>query len=146
MPVMVEQVTPTKSGKAWRVRLGGTYYNAFKDSGIENYVGKMIEAEIQTSEKFGPSIAAFRPVAGQSVAAPQVTPPSQGGLPPAPAPAVAAPRYAEPSDNLTPWYWPSVSNLCAALVAKGVVTKPEELNMWCLKMAQVAVSVKEVVK
>ena len=145
MAVMVEEVMPSKSGKALRVKLGGTWYNAFLDSGLNGMRGQMIEAEIQTNEKFGPSIKGWKPVA-----APQVPPPPQGGFPPAPAPAVAAPHYAgeatHPGDNLTPWYWPSVSNLCAALVAKGVVTKPEELNMWALKWAQVCVATKEAVR
>ena len=142
MAVMVEEVMPSKSGKALRVKLGGTWYNAFLDSGLNGMRGQMIEAEIQTNEKFGPSIKGWKPVA-----APQVPPPPQGGFPPAPSPAVAAPyKYAEPSDNVAPWYWPSCSNLAAALVAHGVITKPEELNMWMLKMAQVAVSVKEAVR
>ena len=156
MPVMVEQVTKTKSGKAYRVLLGGKWYNAFIDSGIEAAQGRYIEAEITTSEKFGPGIAKWAYSQG---AAPQVPPPMQGGIPPAPAPAAAAPydernpppetHYAEPakhSDNSAPWFWPSVSNVCAAAIEKGLITKPEELNMWALKWAQVAVSVKEVVR
>ena len=142
MAVMVEEVMPSKSGKALRVKLGGTWYNAFLDSGLNGMRGQMIEAEIQTNEKFGPSIKGWKPVA-----APQVTPPPQGGFPPAPAPAVAAPQYAgEPGNNIAPWYWPSVSNICAAAIEKGLITNPEGLNMWALKWAQVCVATKEAVR
>ena len=45
----VDEVLPSKSGKAWRVRSGSSWYNAFMDSGIEGHVGKMIEAEIRAA-------------------------------------------------------------------------------------------------
>ena len=82
----------------------------------------------------------------KSNAAPQApaTPSAAGSS--LPTPAGAAPRYAEPSDNIAPWYWPSVSNVCSAAIAHGLITKPEDLNMWALKWAQVAVATKEQVK
>lgn len=158
MAVLCEQVTKTKSGKAFRVLLGGKWYNAFIDSGIDNAVGKYIEAEITTSEKFGPGIQKW---AYSQVAAPQVTPPiaspSPSGVPAAaapydernPPPDLYERQYAEPakhSDNLAPWFWPSVSNVCAAAIEKGLITKPEELNMWALKWAQVCVATKDQVR
>ena len=151
MAVMVEEVMPSKSGKALRVKLGGTWYNAFLDSGLNGMRGQMIEAEIQTNEKFGPSIKGWKPVA-----APQVPPPPQGGFPPAPAPAVAAPVpynqeykpvYAgEPGDNIQPWYMAFVSNTVAHAIEKGLITTPLGINEWALKAAQVAQAVKEAVK
>ena len=154
MAVMVENVTTAKTGKSLRVMLGGTWYGSSLDSGLNGLKGQMIEAEIETG-KFGPWIKAYK------VAAPQGSPPPQGGLPPAPAPAVAAPYdernpppeayerepvYAKPSENVAPWFWPSVSNICAAAIEKGIITKPEELNMWALKWAQVCVATKEAVR
>jgi len=153
MPVMVEQVTKTKSGKAYRVLLGGKWYNAFIDSGIEAAQGRYIEAEITTSEKFGPGIAKWAYSQG---AAPQVPPPMQGGIPPAPAPAAAAPydernpppetHYAEPArggDNIQPWYMPFVSNTVAHAIEKGLISTPVGINEWALKAAQVAQAIKE---
>ena len=135
MAVRVEEVTKTKSGKGLRVKLSGTWYNAFLDSGLDQQVGKMIEAEIRTHEKFGAGVHAWVPVA-----APQVSPPS--GSPASPA--AAAPRYAgEPGDNIQPWYSPFMSNVVAHAIEKGLISKPEELNEWALKAAQVAVAVKE---
>lgn len=143
MAVQVEEVMTAKSGKSLRVKLGGTWYGANLDSGLNGAKGQMIEAEIQTSEKFGPWIKGWRPSAVQQV--PPMASPS-----PSSQPAAAAPRYAgEPTqlgDNIVPWFWPSVSNVCSAAIEKGLINKPEELNQWALKWAQVAVAVKEQVK
>ena len=145
MAVQVEDVTPTKSGKGLRVKLGGTWYGAFLDSGLNGMKGQMIEAEIITSEKYGPTIKGWKPVA-----APQVPPPPQGGFPPAPAPAEAAPRYAweaaQPWDNIQPWFMPFVSNTVAHAIEKGLITTPLGINEWALKAAQVAQAVKEAVR
>ncbi len=141
MAVRVDQVTQAKTGKSLRVNLGGQWYGAALDSGINGAVGQMIEAEIETG-KYGPWIKKWV----KSNAAPQAPAiPSAAGSS-LPTPAGAAPRYAEPSDNLAPWYWPSVSNVCSAAIAHGLITKPEDLNMWALKWAQVAVATKEAVK
>ena len=141
MAVQIEAVQQAKTGKSLRVQLGGQWYGAVLDSGLADKRGQMIEAEIETG-KYGPWIKGWKPVA-----ATQVPPPPQGGFPPAPAPAVAAPQYAgEPGNNIAPWYWPSVSNICAAAIEKGLITNPEGLNMWALKWAQVCVATKEAVR
>ena len=137
MAVQVENVQQAKTGKSLRVQLGGQWYGAALDSGLADKRGQMIEAEIETG-KYGPWIKGWKPVA-----ATQVPPPQQGGFPPAPAPAVAAPHYAgEAGDNIMPWYWPSVSNICAEAIKAGLIKDPVAINQWALKMAQVAVSVK----
>ena len=130
MAVLVESCEKTKSGKAWRVRASGQYYNAFLDSGIENYVGKYIEAEIHTHEKYGSSIAAFKPVA-----APQV-PVAHAGTPP-PTPAVAAPyhrepTYAEPAKlgTVAPYWLPMASNVVAHAIAAGKIETPAAIKTW----------------
>lgn len=133
MAVRVNSCQPTKSGKAWRVNLGGTYYNAFKDSGIENYVGKMIEAEITTSEKFGPAIAAFRPVAEQQSAAPQSAPatsPAAGTPPNSAGAAPNVPQYAEPSKNVAPFWLPFASNTVNAAIAAGLIKDTRDIAGW----------------
>ena len=139
MAVQVEEVMPAKSGKSLRVKLGGTWYGANLDSGLNGAKGQMIEAEIQTSEKFGPWIKGWKPSA-----APQVSSPSVAG---STAPAAAAPyKYAEPSDNVAPWYMPFVSNTVAHAIAAGLCKTPVEINQWALKAAQVAVAIKAEVK
>ena len=141
MAVMVEQVTVSKSGKALRVLLGGTWYNAFLDSGLNGQVGKMIEAEIRTHDKFGAGVHTWKPVN----AAPQVAPALAAASPPSPA-AAAPYKYAEPSDNVAPWYMPFVSNTVAHAIEKGLINSPVGINEWALKAAQVAVATKEAVK
>ena len=149
MAVQIEAVAKTKSGKGLRVKLSGTYYNAFLDSKLDMQpIGTWIEAEIKTHEKFGPYVDGWRPVQG---AAPQVPLPQAGSVPPVPPPAVAAPLtrepvYAEPSDNIAPWFMPFVSNTVAHAIEKGLISSPIGINEWALKAAQVAVSVKEAVK
>ena len=130
MAMILQSCQPTKSGRAWRCMVGGTYYNAFKDSGIEKYVGQMIEIDIQTSEKFGPSISAFRPVAGPAIAAPGANSPAGGS--PASTPPVAAPQYATQNTNVAPWWWPSVSNTWAAAIAAGIIKEPQDLKVWAM--------------
>lgn len=152
MAVLVQQVQQAKSGKSLRIMLSDKWYGASLDSGLNVAQGKMIEAEIQTSEKYGPWINKWT----YSVAAPQVPPPQSGGIPPTPQPAAAAPydernpppQYAEPrktgnGDNIAPWYWPSVSNICSSAMQAGLIKNPNDLNQWALKWAQVSVAVKE---
>ena len=127
MAVLVESCQPTKSGKAWRVCLGGTYYNAFKDSGIENHVGKMIEAEITTSEKYGASIKAFKLVQVAAPAAPVLQ--SQ-----APVTREREPQYAEPAKlgTVAPWFMPFISNTVNAAIAAGHINTPAGIQAWAL--------------
>ena len=128
MAVQVEEVMTAKSGKSLRVKLGGTWYGSSLDSGLNGAKGQMIEAEIQTSDKFGPWIKGWKPVA-----APQVPPPSQGGLPSASAPAAAAPyKYAEPNSNVAPWWMPFVSNSVAHAIAAGHIQTPEGIRAWAI--------------
>ncbi len=145
MAVQVEEVTTAKSGKSLRVKLGGTWYGASLDSGLNGAKGKFIEADIKTSDKFGPWINKRSP----SNAAPQV-PPSQQPVPPASVPAAAAPTYAGaptvPGDNIQPWYMAFVSNTVAHAIQAGHCSSPVAINEWALKAAQVAVAIKEQVK
>ena len=145
MSVQVEEVMTAKSGKSLRVKLGGTWYGANLDSGLNGAKGRMFEAEIQTSEKFGPWIKGWKPVAAPQGPQAGGTPPSSSS--PTSLPAVAAPQYAgEPGDNIQPWYMPFVSNTVAHAIEKGLITSPVGINEWALKAAQVAVAIKETVK
>jgi len=139
MAVQVEEVMMAKSQKSLRVKLGGNWYGASLDSGLNGAKGKFIEADIQTSDKFGPWINKW----SASNAAPQV-PPSASS--PSSSPAVAAPKYAEQSDNVSPWWMPFVSNTVAHAIAAGKCASPEAIDQWALKAAQVAVATREAVK
>lgn len=125
MAVLVEEVTTTKSGKGLRVKLGGTWYNAFMDSGLNGAKGKMIEAEIKTHEKFGPYISGWKESSG---AAPQASPPSAV---PTAAPAAAAPyKYAEQNPNAAPWWAPMASNVIAHAIQAGKIETPAQIGPW----------------
>ena len=135
MAVLVEKVMMSKSGKALRVLLGPngqTWYNAALNSGLNGMAGKMIEAEIETHEKFGPGIKAWKPSATQN-AAPQ--PSAQASAPPS-SPSVAGaapatpstPRYAEPSQ--APWWGPMASNVIAHAIAAGKLENPNQVGIW----------------
>ncbi len=146
MSVLIETVELTKSKKCYIVQASGVKYFANLDSGLNTCRGQWIEAEIKpsTDPKYYAWIGKW--THAQPSAAPQVAVQS---APPPLSPAVAAPsepRYAEPSDNIAPWFWPSVSNICSSAIAHGLITKPEELNMWALKWAQVCIATKEAVK
>ena len=111
----VDEVLPSKSGKAWRVRTGQTWYNAFGDSGIEGHVGKFIEAEIKTHEKFGAGIQKYK-VLGETT---QSQPQTHQNAPRGPDEVTVAP------------YWQTFcSNVVANAIAAGLITKPEEIKAW----------------
>lgn len=64
MPVRIEDVQNSKSGKSYRVRLGDQWFGAYltyKDQpNIMTAVGRMVEVETETKEKVGPWIMAWR--------------------------------------------------------------------------------------
>ena len=138
MAVLVEEVMPAKTGKSLRVKLGGTWYGAKLDSGLNGCKGQMIEAEITTG-KFGPWIDAWRPsafpgqvpVPASPYAAPQVAP--QAPIPPSPAVAATPlPKYAEPAKPGTtaPYWLPMASNVVAHAIANGLVKDPNAVAGW----------------
>ena len=149
MSVRIEQVTLAKSQKSLRVSLSGKWYGAYLDSGLNepSLIGQNIEAEIVTLDKGGPWIKTWI-----KTSAPQVSPPSPvvspSGAPAAAEPRYAPvslnipPRYAEPDDNVQPWWMSFVSNTVAHAIAAGHCNSPEAINMWAMKAAQVAISVK----
>lgn len=114
----IEEVLPSKSGKAWRVKSGGKWYNAFGDSGIEAHTGKLIEAEITTHEKFGPGIQKYKVIEAQSA-------PTQA------AETIPA-RFAIPNagTNTAPYWQTFVSNQVASAIQAGLIKEPSDLKEW----------------
>ena len=142
MAVLVELLTISKSGKALRVLLGGTWYNASLTSGLNGQVGKYIEAEIQIHEKFGPGIQGWKPAGiqapPQTTAAPQLPPPPPANPSPPAAAAVPTPQttrepvYAEPNRNVAPWFMPFVSNVVAHAIQAGLIKEPAQIRAWLI--------------
>lgn len=116
----IDEVTPSKSGKAWRVKSGGQWYGAFGDSGIEKHVGKTIEAEITTSEKYGLGIAKYKVI--------------EASTPPASVP-TGVPRGIP---DVAPWWMPYASNVCAHAIQAGYIKEPEHLKAWVLAAKEAA--------
>jgi len=95
------------SGKSYRVQLGEEWYGAKLDSGIEAAEGKEIEAEIETTDKFGKWIKKWSVVAGSS-----------------------KPAGGNGSQPFAPWFMPFVSNTVAHAIAAGKITGPAEIQAW----------------
>jgi hypothetical protein len=131
MAVLVEDVMPAKTGKSLRVKLGGTWYGAKLDSGLNGKKGQMIEAEITTG-KFGPWIDAWRPSANQP--APATAPQS-----PNETTRERLPQYAEPAKpgTVAPYWLPMASNVVAHGIAAGKIENPNQVAAWvrAVKMA-----------
>ena len=124
MAVQVEEVMPAKTGKSLRVKLGGNWYGASLDSGLNGAKGKMIEADIVTG-KFGPWINAWKE---STVAAPPTAAPIPAATPPLSA--GAAPRYAEQNPNVAPWWAPMASNVIAHAIQAGKIETPDQIGIW----------------
>ena len=111
----IDEVLPSKSGKAWRVRTGQTWYNAFGDSGIEGHVGKVIDAEISTHEKYGAGIQKYK-----------VMESGLGSAPVAPKTPLQAPNEV----TVAPYWLPMASNVVAHAIAAGLIKEPTDIKEW----------------
>lgn len=114
----IESVGPSKSGKALRVKAGGKWYGAKKDSGLT--AGTTIEAEVSDGE-YGLWIDKYKPVNGG--AAPQSAVPARAATPVGSA--VAAPVWAN-----------FVSNQVAHAIQAGLITTPEQIKLWAAAAKQ----------
>jgi hypothetical protein len=108
----VESCAPTKSGKALRVKLAGSYYNAYLDSGLDKAVGRAIDCQITPDKGFGLGI-------GQWTLAKDV-----------PGPVKEAETRTPVSSNGDRFYMPFVSNVVAHAIAAGQIKTPADLNQW----------------
>ena len=114
MKIRIDEVLPSKSGKAWRVRTGQTWYNAFGDSGIEGHVGKVIDAEIKTHDTYGAGIQKYKVVeAAQNIAnSPQNAPRATNEV------------------TVAPYWQAFVSNQVANAIAAGLIKEPGQIKEW----------------
>lgn len=118
---LVESVAPSKSGKAFRVKLSGSFYNAFLDSGLDKVVGKSIDCQITPDKGFGLGIGQWSLAEGQPPTKPSTASPAgfkqmSGTL-----------TVAIPQDR---FYMPFVSNVVAHAIAAGQIKTPADLNQW----------------
>lgn len=103
----VEKVMKAGTGKSFRVQINGEWYGAKLDSGIEAAEGKEIDAEIETTEKFGKWIRKWTVVSGASKAT--------GG---------------NGTQPYAPWFMPFVSNTVAHAISAGKIEGPAEIQAW----------------
>ena len=115
MPIgKVENVSPTKSGKALRVRIAGNYYNAFLDSGIDKVVGQTIDFQVTPDKGYGLGIGQWGPASSQPPAsAPQAPIKPTGALE----------RLTEPELRF-------VSNCVGQAITAKTITDPSEIGVW----------------
>ena len=113
MKGQVDSVTRSKSGKAWRVKIGDKFYGAALDSKLDTMIGQAIDFDYQDG-KYGLWIQSW----GQDRT-----------QPPTAAPQAAPQRQASNGDR----YWlPFVSNQCAHLIAAGIIKEPADIYKWAL--------------
>jgi hypothetical protein len=115
MQLTVESVGPSKSGKALRVKAGGDWYGAKKDSGLS--AGMTIEADVSDGE-YGKWIDKWKAVNGSA----QHTPDAGAK---APAAAGAAPMWGN-----------FVSNQVAHAIQAGLITDPSQIKLWAAAAKQ----------
>lgn len=112
MMIIVENVTPTKSGKGYMVN--GKYFAGLK-TGIEQAQGKQIDA----------LMGSFKSASGATVETIESFTASSSQ--PAPQAAVARLNGIPAIDR---WWLPFVSNQCAHAIAAGLITSGEDLMKW----------------
>jgi hypothetical protein len=119
--IRIDAVQKSKSGKAWQVRSGESWYTAYLDSGIDRHVGEVLEVEIKTFGKDGKAIDKYK-VVGSPSGAPTSTPTPQ-----------------TPSgQGVAPWWMPFASNVCAHAIQAGSITGPDGLKAWVLAAKEAA--------
>src|SRR5204863_1947629 len=114
--IRIDEVTKSKSGKAWAVKSGKSWYAASLDSGIERHKGRTIDAETQPFGQGGEAIKSYKLI-------------DLGPATPLPS----------ASQMLSAPFWlPFASNVCAHAIDKGLISGPEGIKAWLLAAKQAA--------
>lgn len=124
MLLTVETVGPSKSGKALRVKAGGKWYGAKKDSGIT--AGTTIDAETSTGD-YGDWIDKWKPSNGS--AAPQAS-----GVSNAPSGSPNSSR--DHPAGAAPAWLPFASNTVAHAINAGIIKEPSDVKAWAAAAKQ----------
>ena len=121
----LEQLTKSKSGKAWRVMIDGRWFGAKFDSKIDSIpIGGRVDFLYDTDPKYGDWITTWGPDTSPPPTQAPVAPPRQSS------------GHNEPKDR----YWlPFVSNQVAHAIAAGRIQEPGQMLPWA-KAAYTAVT------
>lgn len=121
-PMRVDNVELSKTGKSWRVSLGGAWYGAYKDSGILDTLQKSIYVVTGTLEKGGPWILKWKLADATTaiVAAPSAPVKAWAGG--------------------APWWMPFVSNTVAHAIQAGLIKESAQIGGWAKAAADTAVA------
>ena len=104
----IESVEKSKSGKSWRVKIGGNYYGAKFDSKLDKEVGSNINFSVEDTGNYGVWITSW---AYDATKAPPAAETGKTG-------------------NGDRFYMPFVSNVVAHAIASGQIKTPADLNQW----------------
>jgi len=122
----IESVTKSKSGKAWRVKIGDKFYGANFDSKIDSQLGKAVDFEYEDG-KYGLWLKSWGPdtaVMGSAV-------PASGQA--------AIPAQSFRTNGGDRWFMPFVSNCVAHCIAAGLIKEPTQIGPWARAAYRVAV-------
>ena len=126
---IVDSVELSKTGKSWRVKMGGKYYGSSADSNIDQAKGKAIDFTFKSDPKFGDWIESW----AYAQSAPQAA-------------AQTAQRATTNQVAMTPgvgthvdrWYMPFVSNTIAHAIQVGLITQPSQITGWAKSAKEAA--------
>lgn len=111
----VQEVTKSKSGRAWRVNVEGKWYGAFLDSGVDGAVGKRIDFTYKSDPKFGDQITKWGYAGGNG----------NGATAP-----VGAPQAPASNGPLTEPELRFCSNVVGQAILAKTLTDPEMIGLW----------------
>ena len=110
----VENVSKSKTGKSWRVKIGSEYYGAQFDSNIEGATGKMIDFSFDDDVKFGKWVKSW---AYATNAAPQP-------------PAAPVAEHGGEHTGLTEAEMRFISNVVGQAILAKTISTPLEISVW----------------
>lgn len=112
----IENISKSKSGKTWRVKIGGQFYGANFDSNLDSAVGKMIDFNYEDGE-FGKWVKSWDYLRGGSQA------PSPGPQTAPNSPAGAGSTLSEPELRF-------ISNVVGQAILSKTLTDPSLIGLW----------------
>ena len=125
---IVDSVELSKTGKSWRVKMGGKYYGSSADSNIDQAKGKAIDFTFKSDPKFGDWIESWAYAQSAPQAAAQTA-------------QRAVNASVAPSTGVTEPELRFISNVVGQAIAAKTIIDPFDIAVW-VKAA--AAAVKEV--